>query len=168
MQTYTRFGSLALALMAPAVLACDTADPSLAVLDNAYPVAAEPAAQITVYKGWWSVTEFPEPVSAGASSEDERVIPASDYAYLLLAPGWDPQSTLPPVQLIAVRSKSKLSVRRGDRLQIVVSDDTVDGHCGPGVALSQEDADVITQRIFPGDFAGVTYDAASCTTALAR
>lgn len=163
MSTTTRSRSTALALTTLLCAACDAADPSLAVLDNAYPVSSNTAQQTVVFKAWWAVTEFPDPVSAGQSSDDERVIPESDYAYMLLAPGWNPASTEPPVHLIPVRTKSKVSVARGDRLHIVVADQTVDGDCAAGTPLSQDDADFITQRIFPGDFQGLRYDAATCT-----
>jgi hypothetical protein len=164
MSTSTRPVSLALALLSLALNACATPDPSLAVVENAYPIPGSPAEQTTVYKAWWSVTEFTDPVAAGHSSDDERVVPASDYAYLLLAPGWDPASTQPPPRLLVARTKTKLSVKRGERLHIVVDDSTVDGSCTAGMPLSQEDADLITQRIFPGSFAGLRYDAATCTT----
>jgi hypothetical protein len=62
-----------------------------------------------------------------------------------------------------VKSKTTLSVKRGDTLHVRVSDITMTGNCGAGQPLSQSDADFITQRIFPGDFAGGAYDAATCT-----
>lgn len=167
MLTSTHPVRLALALASVCAASCETADPTLAVLDNAFSAPINSADQTTVYKGWWSVTEFPDPVGPGQSSEDERVIPARAYAYLLLAPGWNPSSPEPPTRLIPVRTKSQLSVERGDRLQIVIADDTIDGNCTNGSALSQDEADFITQRIFPGEFAGRLYDAATCATKLA-
>jgi hypothetical protein len=92
-----------------------------------------------------------------------RVVKGSDYAYALLAPGWDPESGSPPSALLPVRTISKLSVDRGDTLRIVISDATVLGNCATGTPLAQADADFITQRIFPGEFVGQHYDAASCT-----
>jgi hypothetical protein len=61
-----------------------------------------------------------------------------------------------------VKSSAKLAVTRGSTLTIGVSDATFVGRCAAGTALSQDDADFITQRIFPGDFAAVTYDAKTC------
>ncbi|MDB4990874.1 MAG: hypothetical protein JWN04_6052 [Myxococcaceae bacterium] len=159
----TRSLGLILASLLASLGACETADPSLAVVDNAYPLPADPGLQTSVFKGWWSVTEFADPVAAASSSDDQRVIPASDYAYLLLAPNWDPASGSPPSQLIPVRSKEKLSVQRGDRLHIVASDAALTGNCSAGTPLAQDEADFITQRIFPGDFAGLSYHAATCT-----
>ena len=56
------------------------------------------------------------PVPAGAESDPNRVIPATDYAYALMAPGWDPTSDAPPKRLVAVRTKAQVSVARGDTL----------------------------------------------------
>jgi hypothetical protein len=158
--------TLALTLLLGAA-ACETPDPTSAVVDNAYPASPATALtgpQIVVYKVWWSATLFKEPVVPAASSDVERSVPESDTAYALLAPGWDPASGSPPTTLVPVRSKSKLVAPRGDTLHIVVSDGTFRGRCDANEPLSQEDADFITQRIFPGEFANVTYDAKTCTT----
>ncbi|MEO7037786.1 MAG: hypothetical protein ABI548_27715 [Polyangiaceae bacterium] len=144
--------------------ACETSDPTQAVFDNQYPAAdAGPAGDMTIYKGWWSVAQLPEPVSPGTESDPVRVVKGSDYAYALLAPDWDPENGTPP-PLLAVRTTAKLSVNRGDTLDIVISDATILGNCAAGKALSQEDADFITHRIFPGEFASLSYDAATCVT----
>jgi len=140
--------------------ACETPDATSAVVDNAYPEAT----RVVVYKAWWAATLFKEPVVPGASSDIERSVPESDVVYALLTPGWDPASGSPPTRLVAVRSKDKLVASRGDTLHIVVSDATFRGSCDAREPLSQEDADFITQRIFPGDFANAVYDARSCTT----
>jgi hypothetical protein len=140
------------------VAACETPDPTSAVVDNAYPVASG----IVVYKAWWSATLFRDPVAPGASSDIERSVPESDVVYALLAPGWDPTSGSPPTRLVAVRSKEKLAAPRGDTLHIVVSDATFVGNCAAKQPLSQTDADFITQRIFPGDFANTLYSAQNC------
>ena len=151
------------ALLSLTVSACDTGDPTQAVVDNDYPPPdAGAGPQTVVYKTWWVTTLFPDPVSAGQSSDAERAVPAVDYAYAILAPGWDPTSSAPPATLLAVRSKVKLGAARGDTLHIAFSDAAFDGICGAGSSLSQDDADFITTRIFPGDFAGVHYDAATC------
>jgi hypothetical protein len=170
-----RFQALGLLFMACAVCAavslaitaCDTPDFTKAVVDNAYPELADggdPSTQVVVYKAWFVTTLFTEPVLPAQSSDELRSVPATDTAYALLAPGWDPEGTAPPTTLIAVQSKSKLSVGRGDLLHLAVSDATFTGSCAAKQPLSQADADFITQRIFPGAFADKTYDAATCTS----
>ncbi len=129
-----------------------------AVVQNAYP-AGGPA----VLEAWWYTTLFRTPVGAGGTSEALRTVPASDYAYAVLAPGWDPASGTAPTTLLPVRSASRLVVDRGGALSIVVGPQTFVGDCAAGAPLSQQDADFITERIFPGTFAGATYDAATCT-----
>ena len=159
------FASLAMVGVAfGAVTACDTETPTTAVVDDAYPAidGGDPATQIVVYKTWWQTTVFLDPVLPGAESQAQRTVPASDYAYVLLAPGWDPASTTPPAVLVPVRSNDKLAVARGDTLHITVSDATFTGNCAAGKPLAQSDVDFITQSIFPGDFATVTYDAKTC------
>jgi len=146
---------------------CNTSDPTFAVLSNDYPSAADAGSpdSMAVYKGWWAVAQFADPVAAGQVSDPVRVVQGTDYGYALLAPGWDPSSgTLPPT-LIPLRSATKLSVARGATLNFVISDAATLGNCSAGVPLAQEDADFITQRIFPGEFLGVTYDAALCSPA---
>jgi hypothetical protein len=148
----------------PLLAACNTSNPTSALLFNEYPPNATSSVDSsTVYKGWWSVALFADPVLAGQVSDPERAVPGTDYGYALLAPGWDPSSGAPPTKLIPVRSTEKLSVVRGDTLNFLVSDSQTLGNCGGSQALSQEDADFITQRIFPGEFANVNYDATSCT-----
>jgi hypothetical protein len=49
-------------------------------------------------------------------------------------------------------------------LRITVADETFIGDCASGKPLSSEDAQLIVERIFPGDFAGVTYDSTACIT----
>ena len=148
----------------PVIVGCNTSDPTSAVLANQYPPAidAGSADSMAVYKGWWAVTQFADPVAAGQVSDPVRVVQGNDYGYALLAPGWDPSSSTLPSTLIPLRSASKLSVARGDTLNFVVSDDATVGNCSAGKPLTQEDADFITQRIFPGEFANVNYDATLC------
>lgn len=146
---------------------CNSAEPTSAVLSNEYPsVSDESAADaMPVYKGWWSVAQFPEPVPAGQVSDPVRIVQGSDYGYALLAPGWDATTGAPPETLIPLRSAEKLSVGRGELLTFVVSERATVGDCKTSQPLSQEEADFVTQRIFPGEFAGLAYDAASCTAA---
>jgi hypothetical protein len=155
---------LATTIASTSLVGCDASDPTSAVVDNAYPRAPNGvnAEQTTVFKAWWSVTLFADPVGAGSSSDPNRVVPASDYAYALLAPSWAPDSPSAPGKLVAVRTKEKVSVARGDTLQITISSDSVVGNCDDGSHLSQKDADFITQRIFPGDFTNMVYDPTTC------
>jgi hypothetical protein len=158
--------ALVWALSAPLLSACNTAEPTSAVLSNQYPPASSADAldSTSVYKGWWSVAQFPEPVAAGQVSDPVRIVLGSDYGYALLAPGWDVESGVAPTTLIPVRSAQKLSVGRGELLTFVVSEQATIGDCRAGSPLTQEDADFMTQRIFPGEFAGLAYDAASCVS----
>jgi hypothetical protein len=152
---------------ATAMLACETETATSAVVDNAYPAppeGADPALQTVVYRAWWVATYFQDPVAGGAASAEQRSIPASEVAYAVLAPEWDPASTTPPSRLIVVKSKAPLTSTRGELLHIAVSDQTFTGNCLAAQPLSQEEADFITQRIFPGEFEGVTYDAKTCTS----
>lgn len=154
--------------LAASLAACETEDASKAVVVNGYPALSpgrDPANQITVYRAWWVATYFPDPVAGAGTSAEQRSVPASDYAYALLAPGWDASSGMPPSELVVVKSKAPLAVARGDTLRIVVDDQTFAGSCVAGQPLSQNEAELITQRIFPGEFTGMTYDAATCTLA---
>jgi hypothetical protein len=158
--------TLVWALSVPLISACNTSEPTSAVLSNQYPSAssADSSDATPVYKGWWAVAQFPDPVAAGETSDPVRVVLGSDYGYALLAPGWDSTSGSPPSTLIPVRSAQKLSVARGELLTFVVSEQATIGDCRADNPLTQEDADFVTQRIFPGQFAGLAYDAASCTS----
>jgi hypothetical protein len=163
--TLRRFATLA-ALAASVTCACETGSPTYAVIDNQYPPPATDGGtgpQDVVYRGWWSVTYFAAPVPAGAESDPNRVVLGSDYAYAVLAPGWDPTSGSPPTTLLPMRTKEKLTVGRGGTLHITISDATADGNCAAGQPLPQDVVDLVTQSIFPGEFAGFTYDAATCT-----
>jgi hypothetical protein len=153
-----------LALLAP-VAGCDDA-PTNAVVENAYAPAGDAAASAstTVWKVWWGTTLFATPVEPGASSETERAIPGRDFAYALLAPGWSPADGARPPRLVAVKSAAPIAASEHDLLRIVVSSDTFVGDCASGAPLSDVDARFIVERIFPGDFAGATYDPATCTT----
>jgi hypothetical protein len=148
----------------PALLSgCETSDPTLAVIDNEY-AAADAAGAVTVYTAWWSVAAFFEPIPAGGESAPVRVVKGTDFAYALLARAWEPQ-TGAPAALVPVRSRGELTVERGATLHIRISPSTIDGDCATGAPLPQEDADFITQRIFPGEFSDVDYDAATCSSA---
>jgi len=144
---------------------CNTSEPTTAVLSNEYPSSdANSTDSMPVYRGWWSVAQFPDAVPAGQVSDPVRIVQGNDYGYALLAPGWDVATGAPPTTLLPLRSAQKLSVGRGELLTFVVSELATVGDCRSSRPLSQDDADFITQRIFPGEFAGLVYDAANCTT----
>jgi hypothetical protein len=144
---------------------CDDA-PTTAVVENGYAAPdAGGAGPTSVYEVWWVTTLFPAAVAPGALSETERTIPATDFAYALLAPGWTPADGGTPPRLVAVRSAEKISAAAHDRLRIVVSDETFVGDCARGRPLDAADARFIVERIFPGPFAGKLYDPVTCSTA---
>src|SRR5262245_5195608 len=100
-------------LLAPA--GCDDA-PTEAPVANAYTGDSAPV----VYRAWWVTTLFPDPVVVQATSAIERTIPATDFAYVLLAPGWSPDAAAPPARLVALKSREKLAAKRGELLRIEV------------------------------------------------
>jgi hypothetical protein len=141
--------------------------PTTALVENLYPTGADggtDAETMTVFKVWWVTTLFARPLGPGMTSETERVVPGSDFAYALLAPGWSPDDGSAPRRLIAIKSASKLSVATHDLLQIVMSDDQFVGNCAAGKPLSAADARLIVERLFPGAFAALVYDPATCTS----
>jgi hypothetical protein len=142
-------------ILALCILCACNDEPATVQVDN--------ASDVVVYKVWWSPTQFTDAVAPNTSSPTLRTATGEDYAYALLAPGWDLHSDTPPTVIVVVRSKSKLSVGQGDTLHVSVSTNTFDGDCTHGAPLPQEEADLIVQRIFPGDFAGFRYAAGTCT-----
>ena len=142
--------------------ACEGETPTSAVLENQYASTTNK----TVYRAWWLTTYFDRPVAAGTSSETLRSVPATDVAYVLLAPGWDPASAGPPTVFSALKSKQPLSVSRGGQLRIAVSDAHFFGSCEAKEPLSAEDAAFIAERMFPGELAKTVYDPSTCTFAV--
>jgi hypothetical protein len=157
MTTFLRLSGLRCAALvglgAALVSACD-ATPTTAVVENGL--------SVSVYKLWWGTTLFSSAVPPGATSEPERIVSVTDVAYALLAPGWSPESGDGPAALIAVESATALDAPAHQRSTISVTEDTFVGDCAAGRPLSEEDAQFIVERIFPGDFAGTTYDPATC------
>jgi hypothetical protein len=148
-------------------VACDTETPTMVVADNDYPVVpdgGDTAQQMTVFKVWWVTSLLPDAVPPGSEGQAQRTVPGTDFAYAVLAPGWDPLSPVQPARFIAAKSAVMLSASRGDTLHVHVSDAAFVGNCAAGMPLSQDDADFIVQRIFPGEFAGAAYDAKTCTS----
>jgi len=142
---------------------CNGAPQTYVSLDNAYPPSK--ASPTVVYQGWWQAVAFGAPIVPGGSSGLQPTVPASDNtAYVVLAPGWDPNTRTMPTSFVVLRSRSGYSVNLGDTLRIVVDDASFEGDCATGSHLTQDQADIITQLVFPNVFAGLRYDAATCTT----
>jgi len=141
----------------------DSAPKTTVVLENDYaPVAGTPV----VYDAhWFNVSFQGQPVSPGASSDPQTAVPASadNLAYVVLAFDWDPSSTTPPTNLVVLQSRSGFGVDLGETLHIPVDDAHFDGNCAAGSRLTQDQADFLTQIVFAQDFAGLTYDASTCT-----
>ncbi|MGD0678669.1 MAG: hypothetical protein ABSC94_24945 [Polyangiaceae bacterium] len=133
------------------------------VMDNKYPASA--AAPLVVYRAYWQAVAFATPVAPGSSSALEATVPASDnMAWVVLAPGWDPSSSSPPASFVVMQSRSGFAVHLDNILHIPVDDSEFAGNCATGSALTQSEADFITQRVFPSVFQGLQYDAATCAT----
>ena len=167
LRTFAALSCAAVLAAASALVACETETPTSVLVDNGYPALSEggaPAQQTVVYRAFWGATYFADPVAGGATSSEQRSAIASELAYAVLAPGWDPASSTPPARFVVVKSKASLASVRGELLRIAVSDLTFTGNCLAGQPLSQEDADFLTQRVFPGEFANVAYDARTCTS----
>ena len=142
---------------------CNGAPQTWVSLDNAYP--ASNASPAVVYRGWWQAVAFGGPIVPGGSSGLQPTVPASDNtAYAVLAPGWDPDTGTTPASFVVLQSRSGYAVHLGDILRIAVDDASFEGDCAAGSHLTQHQADVITQLVFPNVFAGLRYDAATCTT----
>lgn len=153
--------------MAPLLAGCagfpDSAPQTNVVLENRY----APSTSLVVYDAWWLNVSFAgQPVPPGIASGPQSTIPASadNAAYVVLAPGWDPASGAPPGSLVVIQSRGGYAVALGETLHIGVDDADFAGNCAAGSRLAQEQADFLTQVVFAGDFAGLQYDAATCTT----
>jgi hypothetical protein len=133
------------------------------VIENRY-TSATPS-PLVIYRAAWHAVSFKEPIAPGAASAAETTVPASsNTAYVVVAPGWDPASATKPTRLVVLQSRDGFHAHLDTTLHIPVDDTTFAGNCAAGSHLSQADADVLTQLVFPADFADVTYDAATCTS----
>ena len=150
-----------IACIAVFCLRCDPPTHTYVTLGNDYPVGSA----LVVYAADWQAIPFQTPISPGASSDPASTIAASENtAYAVVAPGWDPTSASLPTSFIVLQSRTGYSVHLDNTLRISLSDATFDGSCAAGVPLTQREADFITKLVFPGVFAGLRYDAATCTT----
>ena len=127
--------------------ACD--DATTIVVDNAY------TDDTIVDEVWWSQTLVPDQVLPGGESPVYRTTPALDTAYLVAERGGN---------VFVARSATPLGVNRSAELHVVVSPQNIVGDCATNAHLTQPEADFITQRIFPGRFAGTIYDPTTCKT----
>jgi hypothetical protein len=141
---------------------CDQAPHTAVILENGYPSSA--TQPLVVYQAYWQAVAFTDPLEPGASSAPQTTEPTSaGTAYVVLAPGWDPELSATPTSFVVMQSSSDLSVSANYTLRIPVNDTTFAGNCAAGSFLTQAQADFITQRVFPCAFASFTYDAATCT-----
>jgi hypothetical protein len=146
-----------------AATGCDTPQTDV-VFDNHYP--ASPTAMV-VYRAQWQAVTDDVAIPPGESSDALSTIAASENtAYVILAPGWDPASRTAPSSIIVLQSRQDFAVHLNNTLHIPIDDATFAGNCATGRSLSQIQADFITQFVFPGDFASIRYDAATCSTTL--
>jgi hypothetical protein len=162
---------LAIALLlsaAGAASGCDAPPTATVTLANEYPVSKNP---LVVYDAYWQAVSFRgAAIFPGSSSAAQNTLSCSaNTAYVVVAPGWDPTSGAPPASLLVLQSRGDgFGVDLGDALTIPVDDTTFQGNCAAGSPLTQAQADFITQRVFPGDFTNLHYDATTCvTTAIA-
>jgi hypothetical protein len=150
-------------LFAILAVGCNDTPYVLVVLDNDYPASA--AVPLVVYQASWLAVSFTTPVPPGTSSAPQSSVAGSDNtAYAVLAPGWDPTSCTPPTSFVVLQSRAGFEVHFDNTLHIPVDDTTFAGNCADGSFLTQAQADVVTQLVFPCVFAGLHYDAATCTT----
>jgi len=137
-----------LLLLFLAMCGCD--DATTIVVDNAY------TDDTVVDEVWWSQTLVPDQVAPGSESPAYRTTPALETAYVVAERGGN---------VFVARTVIPLGVNRSAELHVVVSPQNIVGDCAFSSArLTQPEADFITQRIFPGRFAGAVYDAATCKT----
>jgi hypothetical protein len=156
------------ALVASGAAACDAPNTRV-VLDNDYPPSTSGA--LVVYRAFWQAVSFSAPVLPGSSSALESTVAASENtAWAVLAPGWDPAGAATdggapdPASLIVLESRAGFAVQLNQTLHIPVDDTSFAGRCAAGSRLAQDQADLATQQIFAGLFAGLQYDAATCTS----
>jgi hypothetical protein len=149
-----------------AVSGCETPTTTV-ILDNDYSAASN----LVVYRAFYQSVSFQEPIPPGSSSQPQNPpIPASaNTAYVILAPGWDPDSSAAPTSFVLLQSRQGYAVHLNDTLHIVVNDANFVGNCAAGMPLTQNEADVIvnfvfTPTIFPDAAAPFRYDAATCQT----
>ncbi len=150
------------------VAGCDSRPQTFVLVENNY--TPSPTSALVIYRAYWQAVPFQNPISPGTSSDAQSTVPASaNTAYVVVAPGWDPDASASPTSFVVMQSRDGFDVHLDDTLHIPVDDTTFVGNCATGSFLSQGQADFITQLVFPIEFAPFRYDAASCsTTAIAN
>ena len=153
----------ATAAFAVLAVACQAAPATTVAIADAYPATS--ASPLVVYDAYWENVSFAgSPVPPGASSPPQLTVPASaSTAYVVLAPGWDPDGGAPPSSFVVLESREGYSVDLGGVLEIPVHDATFIGNCAAGSHLTPAEAAFITQYVFRCDFATMSYDPATCT-----
>jgi hypothetical protein len=133
------------------------------ILDNDY----APSTKFVIHDAWWQDASFSgQAIEPGASSSAENTVPASanNTAYVLIAPGWDPDGGTAPTSFLLLQSRAGFAISLSEILHLPVDDEHFEGNCTAGSPLTQEQANFLTHVVFPGDFEGFAYDAATCTT----
>lgn len=161
-------GLLAATAACAGAAGCDQGPHTAVILANGYPASA--TAPLVVYRAVWeniapgAAASFPTPIEPGFQSTPQVAEPTSgDTAYVVVAPGWDPELSATPASLVVLQSRVPIAATFNDTLTITVDDTAFAGNCAAGSPLPQAQADFITQRVFPCDFAAYHYDAATCT-----
>jgi hypothetical protein len=151
-------------LIALTAAGCDPGPHTAVVLANGYlPTSAAPPL-LVVYRAYWQNVSFPTPIEPGQASPPQPAESTSgDTAYVVLAPGWDPELQATPTSLVVLQSRVPIATSYNALLTITVDDTAFAGNCQGGSPLPQAQADFITQVVFPCDFAAYRYDAATCT-----
>jgi hypothetical protein len=130
-----------------------------------YPATAK--APYVIYAGLWGGVTFPGPMSPGSSSGPQPTVPSSpNTAYVIVAPGWEGGAGCDagtPPSLLVLQSRTGYGVSLSSTVDIHVDDATFAGNCAAGSHLTQSQADFITRLVFPCVFAGLSYDAETCT-----
>lgn len=155
--------ALAVAVATTLAVACYDTPHTTVVLENRYP--ATDAKPLVIFDAIFHAVSFDGlPLRPGAASSPVDTLPTSGgTAYVVLAPGWDPASGAAPKELVVLRSRQDVEVHLNDALTLAVDDTTFEGNCATGSRLAQDEADLVTQRVFASHFVGVAYDAATCT-----
>jgi hypothetical protein len=143
-----------------AVAACDVPD-TRAVLYDQFVASTKNV----VFAAQWENIAFTTSLAPGEASPPEPAFESSGTpAYVVVAPDFDLSSPEPPATLLLLESKQLIGVALGTGVTIAVDDTTFTGDCDADSMLPQADADLMTERVFPGLFVGRRYDAATCMT----
>jgi hypothetical protein len=161
------YASIICALGASLVGGCDTPSTTV-VLANDYPPST--TNPFVIHGAFWQAVSFPTPISPGtATAPHDTVAASANTAYVVVAPGWNPTAdggAATPTSFIVLESLLGFDVHWNSTLRIAVDDATFVGNCDAQSFLTQPEADFITERVFASTFAGLHYDAATCTTTL--